>query len=64
MQAFTPNDGRAIALSIGRELAREDWTSMSAPEAQEWCTQRAAEKNVPDAFIRIVAMMAMRHVIS
>ena len=60
---FTEVSLRANILAIGRELERQDWSSMSSKQAEAWCLKRAKEKGVPPSLRSAVAYGAMKYVI-
>ena len=60
-KTFTQTDLKAKAYSIGRELERKGWSTMSAKQAEAWCVKRAKEKGVPPKFREVVAYYAMKY---
>lgn len=62
---MSQNELLAIALGIGRKLARQDWHKMSPAEAEQWCIKEAANRHVTsENEQRLIAAHAMNYVIN
>lgn len=62
---MSQNELLAIALGVGRKLARQDWHKMSSAEAEQWCIKEATSRHaISESEQRFIAAHAMNYVIS
>jgi len=61
---YSPTAIKGAAYGIGRALAREDWASMSAREAESWAMEKARERGfIEEKVQEYIAFLAMAYVL-